>query len=220
MDVFVLAAHPDDELLGLGGTILRHRAEGDEVHVLVMSEGASSRYEDHMGSELARSAEAAAEVLGVSSIELAGWPDQRMDAIPLIDLTQYIEERMRQRSPHILYTHFFHDVNADHGVVARAAWTAARSYSQPKLRQIYAFETPSSTEWAWPSPETAFHANHFVDISGHLDRKLEAMACYESELRPDPHPRSLRSLRTIAQRWGSVIGVEAAEAFITLRSVR
>lgn len=219
-NVFVVAAHPDDELLGVAGTILRHRAEGDEVHVLVMSEGASSRYEDHMATRLARSAENATSVLGVTSLELATWPDQRMDTAPLIELTQFIEARFVDRPPHVLYTHFPHDVNADHGVVARAAWTAARAYSQPQLREIYSFETPSSTEWAWPRSETSFQPTHFVDISEHIEAKLRAMSCYESELRPAPHPRSLDSLRTIAARWGSVIGVHHAEAFVTMRTIR
>lgn len=220
MDVYVVAAHPDDELLGVGGTLLRHLADGDDVHVLVMSEGATSRYEDHMRRELAEAAVRAAEILGVSDIELAQWPDQRMDTVPLIDLTQFIEQRFQTTPPNVLYTHFPDDVNADHGVVARAAWTAARAYSQPQLRAIYAFETPSSTEWAWPNSATAFQPNHFTDISTQLERKLQALACYESEMRDEPHPRSLRSLRTIAERWGSVIGTQAAEAFVTLRSVR
>lgn len=220
MDVYVVAAHPDDEVLGSGGTIARHVADGDAVHVLVMSEGASSRYADHMVPELARSAHDAAEVLGVASLETATWPDQRMDAVPIIELTQFIEERFRLHPPDILYTHFPHDVNADHGVVARAAWTAGRIYAQPRLREIYAFQTPSSTEWAWPLSEARFQPNHFVSIHDHLETKLQAMACYRSELRPDPHPRSLESLRRDAQHWGGVIGANAAEAFVTLRSVR
>lgn len=220
MNVHVVAAHPDDEVLGVGGTILRHVAEGDDVHVLIMSEGASSRYEDDMVSELASAAEAAAEVLGVASLETARWPDQRMDAVPLIELTQFISERLEAAPPHVIYTHFPHDVNADHGAVARATWTAARPYAQPTLGAFYAFETPSSTEWGWPLPETGFQPDHFVDISDHLDRKIDAMSRYSSEIRPAPHPRDLESLRRTALHRGSSVARTAAEAFVTLRSVR
>lgn len=220
MNVFIVAAHPDDEVLGVGGTALRHIEDGDDVHVLIMSEGATSRYGSSMVSELTQAAEGAARVLGVTSLETAAWPDQRMDTVPLIELTQFVEQRFATVPPHVIYTHFPHDVNADHGLVAQATWTAARPYSLSQLESFYTFETPSSTEWAWPLPETGFRPNHFVDITGQLDRKLAAMAFYTSELRPEPHPRALESLRRNAQKWGSTAGRPAAEAFMLMRSVR
>jgi LmbE family N-acetylglucosaminyl deacetylase len=220
MTVLVLAAHPDDELLGPGGTIARHVHEGEEVHAVVLAEGATSRYEDGMASVLAESSKRAAEVLGLTSLTLGTLPDQRLDALPLIEVTQQIEAIVDQLRPTVVYSHFPGDVNTDHGVVARAAWTACRPYVLPKLTRFAVFETPSSTEWAWPLEGSVFKPNLFVDIESTLDQKLQAMACYSSELRDYPHPRSLRAIKERAAFWGSCMGRKAIEAFQVLREMR
>jgi LmbE family N-acetylglucosaminyl deacetylase len=213
--VLVVAAHPDDELLGAGATLAGHVAEGRPVHALVISEGASSRDANGLADRLSSSARRAADVMGFASIRLLGLPDQRLDALPLIELTQVIEELVAEVDPEIVYTHFEGDVNADHGVAARATLTACRPYRFPALRRLAAFETPSSTEWG----TAAFLPHLFVDASDTLDLKLEAMACYESELREAPHPRSLRALRQRAATWGSCVGLPYAEPFRILREV-
>ena len=147
--VLVLAAHPDDELLGVGGTLARHVHGGDAVHAVVLAEGASSRYRSGLAEDLAKSAQRAAEVLRLSSLELWDLPDQRLDTLPLIDVVQRVEAVVDELRPDLVYTHFPGDVNADHEVVARAAWTACRPYVLPRLRRFAVFETPSSTEWGW-----------------------------------------------------------------------
>jgi len=220
MVVLVLAAHPDDEILGAGGTLARHALAGDEVHAVVVSEGAGSRYGDDMAAKLQAQARFASMEIGFASLRLLGLPDQRLETLPLIELTQRFEAVVEELRPDTVYTHFPEDVNNDHGVVARAAWTACRPYRAPFVRNFLVFETPSSTEWAWPLTGSAFAPNHHVDITETLDAKVRAMACYESELREYPHPRSERALRERAAFWGSRIGRVAAEPFCVLREIR
>lgn len=217
--VVVIGAHPDDELLGAGGTLARHVLAGDEVHAIVIADGAGSRYPDQMITTLEKDAQRAAQTIGFASLRLQALPDQRLDTVPFIELTQLIESVLDDVGPHVVYTHFPGDVNADHGLVARAAWTACRPYSRPELRRFAVFETPSSTEWAWPMDGASLNPNHFVDVTGTLDIKIAAMECYETELRDYPHPRSSRALRERAAYWGSQIGRLAAEPFRILRDV-
>lgn len=217
--VAVVAAHPDDEILGAGGTVAGHIRRGDEVHAVVVADGATSRYEEQMVQVLADAAKRAADVLGVASLRTCGLPDQRLDDLPLLDVTRALEDVLAELRPEVVYSHFPGDVNLDHGVVARAAWTACRPYVLPGLRRFAAFETPSSTEWAWPLDGGAFKPNLFVDVTATLDQKLRAMACYATELREYPHPRSLRALEERAAFWGSHVGRRAAEPFCILREV-
>jgi len=217
--IAVIGAHPDDEILGAGGTLARHVRAGDEVHAIVVADGASSRYPDQMMATLEKDARRAAETIGFASLRLQALPDQRLDTVPYIELTQLIEAVLDDIRPHVVYTHFPSDVNADHGIVARAVRTACRPYSRPQLNRFAVFETPSSTEWAWPVSDSVLNPNHFVDVTETLDIKIAAMECYESELRDYPHPRSSRALRERAAYWGSLVGRRAAEPFRILRDV-
>ena len=217
--VVVIAAHPDDELLGAGGTLARHVRDGDEVHAVVVADGAGSRYPDELVAGLEKQARRAAEVIGFTSIQFLSLPDQRLDTVPLIELTQRLEGVLDEIEPGTVYTHFPEDVNADHRLVARCAWTACRPYARPQLTRFAVFETPSSTEWAWPMTGTEFRPNLFVDVTDTLETKIAAMECYETELRDYPHPRSSRALRERAAYWGSHSGRLAAEPFMILREV-
>lgn len=217
--VLVIAAHPDDEVLGPGGTIARHTRGGDEVHTVVVADGATSRYEDHMVGVLAVASEKVAGLLGVTDARMLGLPDQRLDSLALLEVTQQVQEIVAQVHPTIVYTHCPWDVNADHGVVSRATWTACRPYVAPQLTRFAVFETPSSTEWGWPAGSETFLPNLFVDITSTLEDKLTAMSFYESELRDYPHPRSLRALRERAAYWGSRVSRTAVEPFQILREV-
>lgn len=218
--VVVLGAHPDDEILGAGGTLVRHVNDGHEVHAIVVADGASSRAPDEMMVTLEQDATRAAKLIGFASLRLQSLPDQRLDTVPFIELTQIIESLLDEIRPHVVYTHFPGDVNVDHGLVARATWTACRPYARSQLRRFAVFETPSSTEWAWPLNESGLQPNLFVDISETLDTKIAAMECYQSELRDYPHPRSSRSLRERAAYWGSQVGRLAVEPFRILRDVQ
>jgi len=216
--VLVVAAHPDDEVLGVGGTLIRHFKSGDEVRAVIVCTAHSIRYREGEHDQPGDT-QRASHYLGARSTGL-GFADQRLDQGSNLELIQALERQIREFQPQVIYTHWWGDVNADHARIAEAVDVAARPYSAPGLQSIYAFETPSSTEWTASARAGAFAPNVFVDISEELDRKLDAMRCYESELRPPPHPRSLRSLQQRAAYWGSVANMPAAEALALLRTRR
>jgi len=220
MNVLVIAAHPDDELLGVGGTIARHADDGDEVVCVVASEGASTRYGDGAAETLESCGRAAAAILGARELRFLGMRDQHLDAQPVLTVIQAIENVVDELEPDVVYTHHWGDVNRDHRVLSEAVMVACRPIGDRFPRSVYLFETPSSTEWSWPDANAAFVPNHFVDITSTIDRKLAAMACYTSELRPAPHPRSLEALRSRAAYWGQVVTRAYGEAFVVGRQVR
>ena len=217
--VLVLAAHPDDELLGLGATVARHVEAGDDVTTVIVSEGATSRYANGADRTLRDAAHAAAQVLGVRDLRFLGLPDQRLDTLPLLDVTRPIEKICAELRPDVVYTHHWGDLNRDHRVVAEAAMVACRPVGDAFPRRLLCFETPSSTEWSSPDPSLQFVPTVFVDATATIDKKLRAMACYASEVRPAPHPRALESLRARAQYWGQIVGKSYAEAFVLVREI-
>jgi len=225
MNILVVAAHPDDEILGCGGTMARRACEGDDVYIAILGEGITSRSpKRHMADpkaikKLHERSRAAARIVGAKEVFLSGLPDNRFDSVDLLDVIKIVEGLVERLRPPVVYTHHPGDLNLDHGVVARAVLTATRPVQGHPVRELYAFEVPSSTEWAFQRIEPLFRANFFVDISATLDVKLKAMAQYEGESRPFPHPRSNEALRAIAQRWGSVAGCKAAEAFELMRAI-
>lgn len=218
-NVLVIAAHPDDELLGVAGTLRKHVLAGDRVTAVVLSEGASARYESGADTILQRDGKRAAALLGLADLRFLGLPDQRLDTLPLLEVTQKVEAVVDEVRPQIVYTHHWGDANRDHRVVVEAVTIACRPIGDHYPRAMYCFETPSSTEWSLPSIEAAFVPNHFVDVTDTLEDKLAAMACYATELRPAPHPRSLEALRARAAYWGQIITRSYAEAFVLVRSV-
>jgi LmbE family N-acetylglucosaminyl deacetylase len=214
--VLVIAAHPDDEILGAGGTLIRHFKGGDDVRALIVCSADPIRYRAGEHDQPA-DAERASYYLGGRTSGL-GFPDQRLDAGSNLELIQALERELRDFEPDIVYTHHWGDVNADHVRIAEAVDVATRPFAAPWLKRLYSFETPSSSEWTASSRNRPFLPNVFSDISSELDRKLDAMRCYRSELRPYPHPRSLRSLRERAGFWGSVANMTAAEPLMLLRA--
>jgi LmbE family N-acetylglucosaminyl deacetylase len=226
MKVLVVAAHPDDEVLGCGGTMARLAGEGHEVFLSIVAEGMTSRAANREDADrlqldtLHAQARQAAQLLRVKDTFLEGLPDNRLDTVPLLDVVKTIESLITRISPDRIYTHHPGDLNFDHNVVSRAVLTAARPMSGCTVKELYQFEVPSSTEWAFQQYEdNGFRPNTFVDISQTLEVKVKALACYESEVRPFPHPRSSEALRAIAQRWGTVAGCRAAEAFQLVRAI-
>jgi methionyl-tRNA formyltransferase/LmbE family N-acetylglucosaminyl deacetylase len=214
--VLAIAAHPDDEVLGVGGTLIRHFKAGDEVRALIVCSAHSIRYREDEHDQPADS-QRAAHYLGCLTKGLE-FPDQRLDAGSNLELIQAVEREVGEFRPDIVYTHHWGDVNADHVRIAEAVDVTTRPFAAPWIRRLYAFDTPSSTEWTASQRDRPFTPNVFSDISQELDRKLDAMRCYGSELRPYPHPRSLRSLRERAGHWGSVANMTAAEPLMLLRA--
>jgi len=225
--VLVIAAHPDDEVLGCGGTIARHAQAGDEVHVVILAEGLTSRgssrtdrhcYDDSL-SLLAQSAEHASRVLGVASLNLYHFPDNRMDSIDRLEVVKMVETVVSQRQPEIVYTHHAGDVNIDHRVVHDAVVTACRPIPGRGIKTLLFFEIASSTEWQAPGLAPAFSPNWFIDISAALEKKMEALHAYHSEMRAWPHSRSIRAIEHLARWRGASAGMEAAEAFMLGRNL-
>lgn len=207
-----IVAHPDDEILGCGGTLALHVDAGDSVAVAIACEGESLRYGAGAVGQ-AKHIEKAAQVLGVSHLQQLGFPDQRLDTFCLVDLITPLERLLADIQPHVVYCQYGGDINRDHSALFQAVLVATRPQAE-YLRAVYAFETASSTEWAYPR---SFVPDTWIDISTTLERKLQAMACYESEVREYPHPRSLESLRHRAAYWGNHVFVSAAEVFMTIR---
>jgi LmbE family N-acetylglucosaminyl deacetylase len=219
MRLLTVAAHPDDETLGAGGTMAWHAARGDTVWTCILADGASSRH--GRVEQQAACARAAAEVLGIDRLVLVGLPDQRLDTLSLLDVIAPIEQCIDELRPDVVLTHFPGDVNEDHRLVARATIVATRPVPGTSVRRVCCFEIPSSTDWAPPIAGSVFAPNLFVDISETLDTKLTAMKAYAeayvSEVRPFPHPRSVEALTAYAQSHGAASGLLAAEPFMLLR---
>ena len=217
--VLVLAAHPDDEVLGCGGTIARLATEGAAIRVAFLSDGVTSRAGETAEVTAAltarRSAAAkACKLLGASVASFGDLPDNRLDTIALLDIVQAMERLIAQFRPDTVLTHHAGDLNVDHRLIHQAAVTACRPQPGHSVRTLLSFEVPSSTEWQVPGFSPAFAPNWFVDISGSLPRKLAALDEYAAELRAWPHPRSRKAVEHLAHWRGASIGVEAAEAFV------
>jgi len=228
--ILVIAAHPDDEVLGCGGTIARHREENDQVHIILMADGVTSRTYDpdvkesreeelklHKDLIVHRQNEVlmAAGILGVAkeNIHLFNFPDQRLDTVPLLDLTKRIEKIKAQLNPEIVYTHFWNDLNMDHCLTARATLTAFRPVNGVQLTSVYHFEVLESTSLSMGQGADMFQPNHFVDITGLLEKKIKALAAYDSEKREYPDLRSAQYVKEHAQKRSIGNQGEFTEAF-------
>jgi len=226
MDALIVAAHPDDEVLGCGGTVAGMVREGSSVYIAILGEGITSRYDERERADRglvdalhARSRQAAG-ILGAAELFTHNLPDNRFDTVPLLDIVKIVEGLIESLKPEVIYTHHGGDLNIDHAIVHRAVLTASRPLADCPVKRLYAFEVPSSTEWSFGQLQPVFRPNVFTDISATLETKIEAMGLYEDEARPFPHPRSPEALRAIARKWGSTAGMEAAEAFELIREVR
>lgn len=219
MQIAVIAAHPDDEVLGCGGTLARLAAQGASISTLILANGLTSRVDFDRSHEQALMcthhdrAARAGELLGVRSTKLLGFPDQMLDTVPLLEITQAIEQEFLDIRPQIVFTHHGGDLNMDHVIAFRATMTALRPMENGFCQKVLAYEVPSSTDWAFKKFSPEFRPSLFVDISSHLKAKIAAMEIYESEVRAFPHPRSAERLQASARHWGSHVGFKAAEAF-------
>ena len=211
-NVLVVAAHSDDEVLGCGGTIAKHIANGDKVTVMYMTDGVSSRALNEGAEGRENASFNAMNILGVQDIRQSAFPDNKMDSVPLLDVVKDIELVIDDIKPQIIYTHFAHDLNIDHRVTHSAVMTACRPQSCSSITKILSFEVLSSTEWNSHSI-TPFTPNYIIDISSFWDKKLAALKCYDCEMRPFPHSRSYKCVEALAILRGATHGVNKAEAF-------
>ena len=235
MKILVIVAHPDDEVLGVGGTMLKHIENGDDVRVVFMATGISARrssgyknvpvYEndkleiEKMDNEIRiiqNDVKNACNILKINDIKFHEFPDNEMDSIPLLKIIKIVEGEITNMNPDIIYTHHYGDLNIDHRTIYNAVLTASRPIDT-SVKELICFEVPSSTEWNYPPN---FKPNYFVNIDNQLENKIKAMETYKSEIRDFPHPRSSENLRMIAGRWGSVCGQKSAEAFEIIRKIK
>lgn len=219
--ILVVAAHPDDEVLGCGGALAKWNSLGHSVHVLLMTDGEGSRDSTSTESVLERSvaAKTANEILRVASLQMMDFPDNRLDSVDLLEIVKVIEVRIRDLRPFTIITHHSGDVNIDHRIVHDAVIAASRPQPGCPVHELLFFETPSSTEWRPPTSAEQFSPNYFVDITDTLELKLAALNAYKLELRDFPHPRSIRAIESLANWRGATIGLVAAEAFVLGRSI-
>ena len=234
MKILIIAAHPDDEILGVGGTILKHVQSGDDVKIIIMATGIMARRKSgfhntssyHLTDSellkmekeiqlLKKDAFQAAKTLHVTNISFYDFPDNEMDSVPLLKIIKTIENEIKNEKPDRIYTHHRNDLNIDHRIVFNACLTACRPISKNPI-DLFSFEIPSSTEWNYPN---TFNPNYFVCIDKQLSKKIQAMKCYKTELQKFPHTRSLEYLKLNANRWGAITGNIAAEAFEIIRMI-
>ena len=227
MTIVVFVAHPDDEVLGCGASIAKWSSTGEDVHILILAEGVTSRSKTRdidLKSEeislLSQSARKAGQILGATSIKLLGLPDNRLDSLDRLDVIKVVEKEVDKLKPHTVVTHHSGDLNIDHRIIHEAVVTACRPQPGHSVRRMLAFEVPSSTEWQTAGSNIAFQPNWFEDVSETIDRKIEALKVYESEMREWPHARSLKNVEYLARWRGSSVGCEAAEVFMLMREIR
>lgn len=226
MDVLCVATHPDDEIIGVGGALARHAEQGDDVAVTILSEAGPARHDEMTPEVEERVLERqdctrrACRRLGVETVDFYDFPDNAFDDVPLLDLVKAVENEIQKHDPDVVYTHHYGDLNISHELTCRAVVTAARPLPDSGIRRILAYETLSNSEWSVPNVKNQFQPSVFVDISEHLDAKLDALAEHEVELRDHPHPRTIENVRRNAKLWGAKAGVPAAEPFELLREVR
>jgi LmbE family N-acetylglucosaminyl deacetylase len=222
--ILILAAHPDDEVLGCGGTIAKLAGEGATIHVAFLADGVYSRageavvQQDELHARRI-AAQNACDILGVKSVSFGEFPDNRMDTVALLDITKALENLIAECKPEVVFTHNAGDVNIDHRRMNEAAVTACRPQRGHPVKTLLCFEVPSSTEWQLPGSAPIFAPNWFVDISDTLDRKFAALDAYTAELRDWPHPRSRQGVEHLARWRGATVGVDAAEAFMLGRQL-
>ncbi|MDC3059880.1 PIG-L family deacetylase [SAR86 cluster bacterium] len=219
--VLVVAAHPDDETLGCAGAISKHVSLEDQVYIITLTDGLSSRLNANKEPDNARKkmAKEAMSSLGADWLADGDFPDNSMDKVPLLEIVQFIEKIKQEINPHIVYTHFYNDLNVDHKIAANATLTAFRPVPDEACQEIRLFEVPSSTDFNPLNSIRQFNPNLFIDIKDFWDKKLKALKFYEEEMRTYPHSRSIQKIEALAEYRGSQSGLIKAEAFEQIRRI-
>jgi LmbE family N-acetylglucosaminyl deacetylase len=218
--ILIVAAHPDDEVLGCFGMVARLIKEGYEAYTLILGEGKTSRDEKNIKNELEilnSEIKKANEVIGIKKVFIEQFPDNKFDSVPLLDIVKVVAKIKDEIKPDIIFTHYEKDLNIDHQITYQAVITATRPMEDECVKEIYSFEILSSTEWNYP---LSFSPDFFFDISDTLDLKIEAMKKYNSELREYPHPRSLEGIELNAKYQGMRVGKKYVEAFKSVRVIK
>jgi LmbE family N-acetylglucosaminyl deacetylase len=217
MRVLAVSAHADDETLGCGGTLLKHRAAGDEIHWLLVTAPQKPMFDDAFIARRQAQIEAVSAAFGMTSVTVAGLPAAGLDALPLGEVLGPVRNGIAAAAPDRIYVVHRGDVHSDHRVAFDAVWAAVKPFNTAPTIDIYAYETMSSTNMAAPHAGAPFVATAYCDVGAHFDRKLEILRLFDTELQPPPHPRSLEAVEAAARYRGSAIGASHAEAFMVVR---
>jgi len=218
--ILVVAAHPDDEILGAGGTILKHVKGGDEVNILILGDGELSKGEGADVVRREKQCQKVAEKLGAKKVYLEKFPDNAFDSISLLKITKKVELIINQIKPDTIYTHHAYDLNVDHRLTFQAVLTACRPQPDFFVKKILTFEILSSTEWQAKDRNNMFCPNEYNNIEDFIDKKIEALLIYKDELREYPHPRSVEGVKTLARYRGMEVGLNFAEVFQIIRLIK
>lgn len=223
--ILIIAAHPDDEVLGMGGTIAKYASQGHQIALLIVTNGSTTQYEDNPRLEdiiqkKKFETQKCASILGISHIFYGNLPDMKLDIIAHVEINKVIEKTIKSFMPNVVFTHFYGDINMDHRRVFESTMVACRPIYNSTIKQVFMYSVPSSTEWNIQNQSTAFIPNWFEDISGVFSqKKYEGFKCYETELREYPHPRSVEWLMNSDAAEGNKVGLSAAESFVLIRSI-
>jgi LmbE family N-acetylglucosaminyl deacetylase len=219
VNVLVFAAHPDDDVLGMGGTLAVHTERGDSVRVVCVTDGSSTQYPGDEARRTQKNEEAvlAAKTLGIDDYVHLDLPDMKLETVGHVELNRVVEEHVREVAPEVVYT-AQPDVNRDHRALFDSVAVVVRPVPGQVVRRVLTYAPTSSTEWT-PAVTNWFAPNWFVDVTATFERKLAAFACFATELREYPHPRSERALRAHGEFFGATVGVEYAEPFVLIRAL-
>ncbi len=228
MNILVFAPHPDDEILGCGGTIARYIAEGNDVYICIVTSGFPPLYEqDYRIAKENRWPHAqypdivnAHKLLGIKETFFLQFPTVQMETVPRYEMNGKICDLIQRIAPEVVFIPHFGDMQKDHAFTSDAVMVAVRPKYEDTVRYVYSYETLSETEWNIPHASNMFLPNTFVDISDFLDKKLRAMSCFTSQICEFPNPRSLKAVESLARLRGSTMGANAAEAFVLVREYR
>lgn len=218
--ILVIAAHPDDEVLGCGGALLKHAANNDKILLLFATDGESSRrsgnkkilYRKKQASKVAR-------IINAQTPVFLNFPDNQLDKINILKIAKIFANIVHRFKPNIIYTHHYNDLNIDHRLTFEATMIACRPLVESSVTEIYCFEILSSTGWRGIS-NLAFKPNVYVDIKDYIKKKIDLMKIYEKEIRPSPHPRSVESINAMAISRGSEVSLSYAESFELIRYIK
>lgn len=213
--VLVFAPHNDDEIIGCGGTIALLVESGNEVTVCEVTSGKNRDRVELIRAE----ARKAHSIVGVMQTIFMDLPAVDLNSVSQIELTKKFSDVVNKVKPEIVFLPHKGDMHLDHRIVSDSVMVAVRPIQAPFVKRIFAYETLSETEWNIPSQENTFNANYWFDISETLCEKLEAMKCYQTQLKEFPHPRSIEAIESLAKLRGSTIGASAAEAFMLIRGI-
>jgi LmbE family N-acetylglucosaminyl deacetylase len=222
-NVLVVASHPDDEVLGCGGTLYNLKKNGAKISGLFLSDGESSRKHPKINKlilDRKKQAIKAGKIIGIKKITFGNFPDNSMDSVPILKIIQFIENKIKAIKPDAIFTHFENDLNVDHQITSKAVITACRPTKDQTVKSIFFFEILSSSEWNISVKKKNFKPNYFVDITKSIKFKLKALKCYKREMRKWPHPRSIEGVKILSKTRGSTVGLSNAEAFILGRHVQ